>query len=102
MTREEAIRRLGGMKSLYPYENNPHKEAIDLAIESLQADTVSRSQYQGLLNAIGKVYVEVVQCKDCKNRIYDEDRDYYYCSMFYGQGDVSDENFCQWGERREP
>lgn len=26
--------------------------AFDMAIESLSADTVSRSQYQGLLNAI--------------------------------------------------
>ena len=45
--------------------------------------------------------VEVVRCKECKNRVYDDSRDYYYCSMFYGQGDVSDENFCQWGERKE-
>lgn len=101
MTREEAKQWLEAMKSSYALPIETY-EAIDLAIESLSADTVSRSQYQGLLNAIGKVYVEVVQCKDCKNRIYDEDRDYYYCSMFYGQGDVSDENFCQWGERREP
>lgn len=103
MTREEAIRRLGGMKSLYPYENNPHKEALDLAIESLRADTVSRSQYQGLLNAIGKVYIEVVRCKDCKHRIDRRlDLGHFMCGMLYGQGDVSDENFCQWGERREP
>lgn len=99
MTREEAIRRLGGMKSLYPYENNPHKEAIDLAIESLSADTVSRSQYQGLLNAIGKVYVEVVRCKDCKH--YESDGGALMVCSDTGVV-VDDTDYCSYGERREP
>ena len=42
--------------------------------------------------------VEVVRCKDCRHRIHDEERCLYYCEMYYGQGDVSDDNFCQWGE----
>lgn len=45
--------------------------------------------------------VEVVRCKDCCHRVHDEERGLYYCEMYYGQGDVSDKNFCQWGERRE-
>ena len=45
---------------------------------------------------------ELVRCKDCRHRVHDEERGLYYCEMFYGQGDVSDENYCQWGERREP
>ena len=45
---------------------------------------------------------ELVRCKDCKHRQYHEGLNRYYCEMYYGQGDVSDENYCQWGERREP
>lgn len=45
--------------------------------------------------------IDVVRCKDCCHRVHDEERGLYYCEMYYGQGDVSDENFCQWGERKE-
>ena len=45
--------------------------------------------------------VEVVRCKDCDNRFYDKDRNLYYCTMYYGMGDVHDENYCSFGERRE-
>lgn len=45
--------------------------------------------------------VEAVRCKDCKHRIYDKSRDLYYCEMYYGMGDVSDENFCSFGERAD-
>lgn len=44
---------------------------------------------------------ELVRCKDCRHRVHDEERGLYYCEMYYGQGDVSDENFCQWGEKEE-
>lgn len=44
---------------------------------------------------------EVVRCKDCDNRFYDKDRNLYYCTMYYGMGDVHDENYCSFGERRE-
>lgn len=77
-------------------------EAIDMAIESLSADTVSRSQYQGLLNAIGKVYVEVVRCKDCKNN-------YNTCTNHginqpmcdFTDRMLKETDFCSRGERRE-
>ena len=45
--------------------------------------------------------VEVVRCKECDNRFYDKDRNLYYCTMYYGMGDVHDENYCSFGERRE-
>lgn len=45
--------------------------------------------------------VAVVRCKDCIHRIdRRSDLGHFMCEMFYGQGDVSDENFCQWGERK--
>lgn len=45
--------------------------------------------------------VELVRCKDCRHRIHDEERCLYYCEMYYGQGDVSDDNFCQWGAKMD-
>ena len=43
----------------------------------------------------------VVHCKDCTHR-YQHDSGRYFCEMYYGMGDVSDENYCSFGERREP
>lgn len=45
--------------------------------------------------------VEVVRCKDCKHRTYDGSRDLYYCNMYYGMGNVSDDNYCSFGERAD-
>lgn len=44
-------------------------------------------------------FMPIVRCKDCRHRVHDKERGLYYCKMYYGQGDVSDENFCQWGEK---
>ena len=43
----------------------------------------------------------VVRCKDCTHR-YQHDSGRYFCEMYYGMGDVSDENYCSFGERKEP
>ena len=40
----------------------------------------------------------VVHCKDCTHR-YQHDSGRYFCEMYYGMGDVSDENYCSFGER---
>lgn len=98
MTREEAIQWLTDIKENIT-ENWSHDVAIDMAIESLSADTVSRSQYQGLLNAIGKVYVEVVRCKDCKH--YESDGGALMVCSDTGVV-VDDTDYCSYGERREP
>jgi len=45
--------------------------------------------------------VDVVRCKDCKHRIYDGSRDLYYCEMYHGMGDVSDDNYCSFGEKAD-
>ena len=77
------------------YENYTYRQAykdaiedVEDAIKSLPSDVLAESS-------------EVVRCKDCRHRVHDEERGLYYCEMYYGQGDVSDKNFCQWGERRE-
>lgn len=77
-------------------------EAIDMAIEALQDDVISRKDTVTLNSPISiqADMVAVVRCKDCKNRMHDEERELYYCMMYYGQGDVSDNNYCQWGERK--
>ena len=82
MEREEAIRRLDGMKSLYPYENNPHKEAIDMAIEALQTDEVL--------------------CKDCKwyKKIVEKSKS-GLCHYDLVARCLHDEDYCSHGERRE-
>lgn len=107
MTREEAIQILSTRDAhgvLCGYTSGV-TEALDMAIKSLSADTVSRSQYQGLLNAIGKVYVEVVRCKDCRHYEFADNRAFgmpvKYCDWF-GFEDVDDDDFCSRGERKEP
>lgn len=100
MTREEAIYRLQNMAWIYgSAEREQNIEAVDMAIEALKADAVSLT---GTMKYLTKPhnYREVVRCKDCCHRVHDEERGLYYCEMYYGQGDVSDENFCQWGERK--
>lgn len=89
LTREEAIKWLQQIKNAYIHGGDEsfdesRKEALHMAIEALKADTV-----------------EVVRCKDCRHRIHDEERCLYYCEMYYGQGDVSDDNFCQWGAKMD-
>lgn len=96
MTNKEAIKVL---KRLLPVNHiDDVRTAIDLAIESLSADTVSRSQYQGLLNAIGKVYVEVVRCKDCIH--YESDGGALMVCQINDMV-VDDTDYCSYGERRE-
>lgn len=97
MTKEEAIQTIQEMCKRYIFMLD-EDEAIDIAIESLRADTVSRSQYQGLLNAIGKVYVEVVRCKDCIH--YESDGGALMVCSDTGVV-VDDDDFCSYGERRE-
>lgn len=74
------------------------------AIDILDETWVDGTEYMGDLhkdfNAIPAAdVVEVVRCKDCKHRIYDKERDIYYCEMYYGLGSVRDNNYCSFGER---
>ena len=73
------------------------------------AETIpnNEAQISGMAHITQLIYeaptidaVEVVRCKECDNRFYDKDRNLYYCTMYYGMGDVHDENYCSFGERR--
>lgn len=44
--------------------------------------------------------IRVVRCKDCEHRIYDNSRNLYYCRVYHGLGDVSDMNYCCFGENK--
>lgn len=101
MTKSEAIELLTkSIKWFLPYTEVKEEwtDAMNMAIESLRADTVSRSQYQGLLNAIGKVYVEVVRCKDCIH--YESDGGALMVCRIDDMV-VDDTDYCSYGERRE-
>ena len=110
MTREEAIYRLKNTAWLGTDEDREQTEqAVDMAIEALSADTVSRDVHVGIVNELVKRIeelkadsVKVVRCKDCRYRFYDEPNDCYMCDRHeYGES-FEDDDFCSWGERREP
>ena len=45
--------------------------------------------------------VEVVRCKDCDYRVFDDVCKEYYCNCVYGMyGAIADNDFCSYGERR--
>lgn len=93
MTNDEAIELIqDDIRLHHDYLSSKYKKALRMATKSLQADTVSRSQYQGLLNAIGKVYVEVVRCKDCIHRQTDK------CPMYHEEWYTIDEDDGYWDD----
>ena len=98
MTREEAIERLEFLKGAYSVDT---ETAIDMAIEALSADTVSREHHDMEIKELKHQIkdqaemVSVVRCKDCRHR------DLFSCHL--ADNDFQKDNdFCSWGERREP
>lgn len=60
----------------------------------------------GVLAAVDKQptvdAVEVVRCKDCDFRAFDDVCQEYYCNSVYGiNGAIEDNSYCSYGERRE-
>lgn len=99
MTRDEAIEVIS--QDIPCEYDTDLVEALDMAIEALKAEP--RCYFgvgAGDIKPLGDM-VEVVRCKDCANRYYDESRNLYYCTMLYGMGDVSDNNYCSFGERKD-
>lgn len=108
MTREEAITIIDNLH-LIGCGRNQHEDdlrrnvALDMAIEALQADTVSREDTVTLNSPISiqAEMVAVVRCKDCKwaeKAILDE-----YCvecTMYHTS--CMRHGYCHHGERREP
>lgn len=104
MTREEAITYLNVIWNRYKAEYEIERETLDayhMAIEALSADAISREMYDDVVQTIIKRekqfadMVSVVRCKDCRHR------DLFSCPL--ADNDFQkDEDFCSWGERREP
>ena len=100
MTREEAIERLNIHKSTSVFVDSI-AEAIDMAIEALSADTVSREHHDMEIKELKRQIkdqaemVAVVRCKDCRHR------DLFSCPL--ADNDFQkDDDYCSWGERKEP
>ena len=107
MTREEALDILNGYK-LWIAKDCELREALDMAIEALQADTISREDTVTLNSPISiqAEMVAVVRCKDCKfKRLYDEgETKYYYCALEDRPNrnwSVDDTDYCSWAEESE-
>ena len=126
MTREEAIYRLKNTAWLGTDEDREHTEqALDMAIEALSADAVSREDWSNLVaeynNTIGAIMAvisaptgikeisdhfaelikeeqtELVRCKDCRHAHFkDFDK---YCP--YMVGALTPNQFCSHGERAD-
>ena len=103
MTREEAIRLIGWLKCTTNREDD--LEAIDMAIEALSSAEVQAKCIAEIKVDAEDIYtritglvadkVDVVRCKDCRHR------DLFSCPL--ADNDFQkDEDFCSWGERREP
>ena len=112
MTREEAIRWMIVERSyIREVEGNDGGrlliEAYDMAIEALSAEAVSRYEYDRLYAEADyfakrlRSAVEVVRCKDCRYRNGKVNRKGFEVCDATGM-DITDGDFCSFGERREP
>ena len=99
MTRDEAIERLNIHKSTSVFVDSI-AEAIDMAIEALSQPIVAKhfdiqSGYIYCSPQIAENVKVVVRCEDCRHR------NLFSCPL--ADNDFQkDEDFCSWGERREP
>lgn len=72
----------------------------DLFLEEISKGATVEDLKKLVTECKGVPVTEVVHCKDCTHR-YQHDSGRYFCEMYYGMGDVSDENYCSFGEKRE-
>ena len=58
--------------------------------------------YLGTIGVDLVEYAEVVRCKDCAYKVFDEASQEYYCNHTFGMyGDINDIDFCSYGERKD-
>ena len=120
MTREEAIAILTETQVVYFAPNGKQKaqEALDMAIEALSSDTVSRETYHNLVIASNDIdralreyqdkeengeLVSVVRCKECRYW-QEQEEGIVECSVCTRIHDMVFEmgadGFCSYGERK--
>jgi hypothetical protein len=106
MTREEAIAVLRREIEPSVYEDEKSiAEALDMAIEALSAeDVVPYEEYRKLLYS--RYPDELVRCKDCRfywGNLGEDDTDEMYGECRWDSDEMpNDDDFCSYGERREP
>ena len=103
MTREEAIARLEANKGAFVFKET--NEALDMAIEALSADTVSREHHDMEVKELKHqikdrepLRVDVVRCKDCRYYNPIDENKPYPCG--YGMYMCNKDDFCSYGERQ--
>lgn len=74
-------------------------DAINVLLNEVDADASTMEKFCDAMNDIDEV--ELVRCEDCKHRVFDKERNLYYCEMYYGLGIVKDDNYCSYGERAD-
>jgi hypothetical protein len=107
MTREEAINNLESLYNEVYNEDSDgyiYAEAIDMAIEALSADVVSREKY----NKVNDLYLMsiktmmnkpvIVRCKDCRFNKYPSND---LCLIKKAGIYPDDNDFCSYGERKK-
>lgn len=105
MTREEAIYRLKNTAWLGTDKDREETEqAVDMAIEALHRE---EAEEKGYCHRIIPSNVEVVvRCKDCRfSEIFQNDSSgvrAMYCRAFTFERMVSEDDYCSYGERKEP
>lgn len=104
MTKEEAIYRLKNMAWLYgSAEREQNIEAIDKAIEALQTE-YEDYEHATLVDIKEPLKVAVVRCKDCRwwsctDSLYQHNS---HLCRYWKSTNTSADDFCSYGERREP
>ena len=108
MTKEEAINNLESLyNEIYNEDSDGYiyAEAIDMAIEALSADTVSRFHHDMEVKELKHQIkdqanmVSVVRCKDCRFNNHPLND---LCLIKKAGIYPDDDDFCSYGERREP
>ena len=69
--------------------------------DSVHGCTVPCPEYMNISNLAAVDAVEVVRCKDCKYRYFNNYYKQYFCELHYGLSNYVDEDdFCCHGKRR--
>ena len=107
MTREEAIFYIKELQKTYASMDKKVAEAVDMAIEALSQPIVAKhfdiqSGYIYCSPQIAENVKVVVRCKDCRyrNKTIVNKKGFEICEV--SGMDKTDDDFCSFGERREP
>ena len=97
MTKEEVIRNKEAIRSIEWLKCITNREddleALDMAIEVLRKEL---NRFEMIISASER-YLGVVRCKDCKYA--DFESPYPVCNLI--EMNITDDDFCSWGEREE-